>query len=223
MSGCWRGPEDAGGGRGGGRSLAMKRLAWFWLEARARLAPAPSRRTPLASLFELSVRYVEDARRLQLGPSPHQPRARVFGAILIRAEVQACKAASVRYKGTASIISRPCPPLPPPARGGTAPLRQPQHHDLPRRPAPRPDRRADADRRRDRRGFVPGLGRAAAGATLRQGEVVVDNSACTRGRRSAAPSHKAGAHLLFLPAYSLDLNPLEKVFAKFNSGAWRLD
>ena len=51
--------------------------------------------------------------------------------------------------------------------------------------------------------------------TLRPGDVVVlDNLGVHKGPAIRAAIRKAGAHLLFLPAYSPDLNPIEKVFAK---------
>ena len=51
--------------------------------------------------------------------------------------------------------------------------------------------------------------------TLRPGDVVVlDNPGVHKGAAIRAAIRKAGAHLLFLPAYRPDLNPIEKVFAK---------
>lgn len=51
--------------------------------------------------------------------------------------------------------------------------------------------------------------------TLRPGDVVVlDNLGVHKGPAIRAAIRRAGAHLLFLPAYSPDLNPIEKVFAK---------
>ena len=51
--------------------------------------------------------------------------------------------------------------------------------------------------------------------TLKPGDVVVlDNLASHRGKAVRAAIRKAGAHLLFLPPYSPDLNPIEQVFAK---------
>lgn len=51
--------------------------------------------------------------------------------------------------------------------------------------------------------------------TLRPGDVVVMDNL---GSHKASPVRKAiraaGAHLLFLPPYSPDLNPIEQVFAK---------
>ena len=55
----------------------------------------------------------------------------------------------------------------------------------------------------------------ALAPTLRPGDVVVlDNLGVHKGPAIRAAIRKAGAHLLFLPAYSPDLNPIEKVFAK---------
>lgn len=51
--------------------------------------------------------------------------------------------------------------------------------------------------------------------TLRQGDVVVmDNLSSHKDEEAGAAIRKAGAHLLFLPPYSPDLNPIEQVFAK---------
>ena len=51
--------------------------------------------------------------------------------------------------------------------------------------------------------------------TLAPGDVVVmDNLSCHKGRAVRKAIRRAGAHLLFLPPYSPDLNPIEQVFAK---------
>jgi putative transposase len=51
--------------------------------------------------------------------------------------------------------------------------------------------------------------------TLSPGDVVVlDNLGPHKGRAVRAAIRVAGAHLLFLPPYSPDLNPIEQVFAK---------
>jgi transposase len=51
--------------------------------------------------------------------------------------------------------------------------------------------------------------------TLRPGDVVVmDNLGSHKGKAARAAIRSRGAHLLFLPAYSPDLNPIEQVFAK---------
>ena len=44
--------------------------------------------------------------------------------------------------------------------------------------------------------------------------VVLDNLGSHKGRAVRAAIRAAGAHLLFLPPYSPDLNPIEQVFAK---------
>ncbi len=50
---------------------------------------------------------------------------------------------------------------------------------------------------------------------LSPGDVVVmDNLGSHKGRKARAAIRKAGAHLLFLPPYSPDLNPIEQVFSK---------
>lgn len=51
--------------------------------------------------------------------------------------------------------------------------------------------------------------------TLRPGDVVVmDNLGSHKGAAVRRAIRAAGAHLLFLPPYSPDLNPIEQVFAK---------
>ncbi len=51
--------------------------------------------------------------------------------------------------------------------------------------------------------------------TLRPGDVVVlDNLGSHKGKAVRRAIRSAGAHLLFLPAYSPDLNPIEQLFAK---------
>lgn len=51
--------------------------------------------------------------------------------------------------------------------------------------------------------------------TLDPGDVVVmDNLGSHKGKAVRAAIRRAGAHLLFLPPYSPDLNPIEQVFAK---------
>lgn len=51
--------------------------------------------------------------------------------------------------------------------------------------------------------------------TLSPGDVVVmDNLGSHKGQAVRAAIRAAGAHLLFLPPYSPDLNPIEQVFAK---------
>ncbi len=51
--------------------------------------------------------------------------------------------------------------------------------------------------------------------TLSPGDVVVmDNLGSHKGRAARAAIRARGAHLIFLPPYSPDLNPIEQVFAK---------
>jgi transposase len=51
--------------------------------------------------------------------------------------------------------------------------------------------------------------------TLRPGDIViVDNLGSHKGKRVRAAVRKVGAHLIFLPKYSPDLNPIEQVFSK---------
>jgi len=51
--------------------------------------------------------------------------------------------------------------------------------------------------------------------TLAPGDVVIlDNLGSHKGHAARTAIRKAGAHMLFLPPYSPDLNPIEQVFAK---------
>ena len=51
--------------------------------------------------------------------------------------------------------------------------------------------------------------------TLRAGDLVVmDNLACHKNPSVLRAIRAAGAHVLFLPPYSPDLNPIEQAFAK---------
>jgi len=51
--------------------------------------------------------------------------------------------------------------------------------------------------------------------TLSPGDVVVlDNLGSHKGKAARTAVRASGAHLLFLPPYSPDLNPIEQVFAK---------
>ena len=51
--------------------------------------------------------------------------------------------------------------------------------------------------------------------TLRRGQIVVmDNLSVHKSRRVERLLHEAGAELLFLPAYSPDMNPIEEAFSK---------
>jgi transposase len=52
-------------------------------------------------------------------------------------------------------------------------------------------------------------------ATLAPGDIVVaDNLGSHKGRSVRRAIRAAGAHVLFLPPYSPDLNPIEQMFAK---------
>ena len=54
--------------------------------------------------------------------------------------------------------------------------------------------------------------------TLKPGDVVVmDNLGSHKGKAVRKAIRQAGAHLLFLPPYSSDLNPIEQVFAKLKT------
>jgi transposase len=51
--------------------------------------------------------------------------------------------------------------------------------------------------------------------TLAPGDIVIlDNLGSRKGQRAPRAIRQAGAHLLFLPPYSPDLNPIEQLFAK---------
>jgi transposase len=51
--------------------------------------------------------------------------------------------------------------------------------------------------------------------TLDKGDVVIlDNLGSHKGKAARAAVRARGAHLIFLPPYSPDLNPIEQVFAK---------
>src|ERR1700751_3043328 len=51
--------------------------------------------------------------------------------------------------------------------------------------------------------------------TLAKGDIVIlDNLGSHKGRKARDAIRTKGAHLLFLPPYSPDLNPLEQVFSK---------
>ena len=54
--------------------------------------------------------------------------------------------------------------------------------------------------------------------TLNPGDVVIlDNLGSHKGRPARQAIRKAGAHLIFLPPYSPDLNPIEMMFAKLKT------
>jgi transposase len=54
--------------------------------------------------------------------------------------------------------------------------------------------------------------------TLRPGDIVIlDNLGSHKGKDVRQAIRKVGAHLIFLPKYSPDLNPIEQVFAKLKS------
>lgn len=51
--------------------------------------------------------------------------------------------------------------------------------------------------------------------TLAKGDIVIlDNLGSHKGKQTRQAIRDVGAHLIFLPAYSPDLNPIEQVFAK---------
>jgi transposase len=51
--------------------------------------------------------------------------------------------------------------------------------------------------------------------TLKPGDIVIaDNLSTHKNKEARRAIRKAGAHLIFLPKYSPDLNPIEQMFAK---------
>ena len=51
--------------------------------------------------------------------------------------------------------------------------------------------------------------------TLAKGDVVIlDNLGSHKGQAARQAVRQAGAHMIFLPPYSPDLNPIEQLFAK---------
>jgi transposase len=51
--------------------------------------------------------------------------------------------------------------------------------------------------------------------TLAPGDIVIlDNLGSHKGKAARAAVHARGAHLIFLPPYSPDLNPIEQLFSK---------
>ncbi|WOF44752.1 transposase [Sphingopyxis indica] len=51
--------------------------------------------------------------------------------------------------------------------------------------------------------------------TLAAGDIVVlDNLGSHKGKAARAAVRARGAHLIFLPPYSPDLNPIEQLFSK---------
>ena len=60
--------------------------------------------------------------------------------------------------------------------------------------------------------------------TLKPGDVVVlDNLGSHKGQAVRQAIRKTGAHLLFLPPYSPDLNPIEQVFSKLKTLLRKVD
>ena len=54
--------------------------------------------------------------------------------------------------------------------------------------------------------------------TLSRGDIVIlDNLGSHKGKAARAAVRAKGAHLLFLPPYSPDLNPIEQVFSKLKT------
>jgi transposase len=69
----------------------------------------------------------------------------------------------------------------------------------------------------DSEGFLAYVNQILA-PTLKRGDVVVmDNLSSHKTKTVRAAIRAAGAHLLFLPPYSPDLNPIEQVFSKLKT------
>ena len=84
---------------------------------------------------------------------------------------------------------------------------------LHRRPAMRSRRRTLGHRRPDQRRALHPLRREGSRADPRH-VVILDNLGSHKGQAARRAIRAAGAHLLFLPPYSPDLNPIEQLFAK---------
>ena len=64
----------------------------------------------------------------------------------------------------------------------------------------------------------------ALAPTLKPGDLVImDNLGSHKGKAARAIVRAKGAHLIFLPPYSPDLNPIEQVFAKLKSQLRKAD
>ena len=74
-------------------------------------------------------------------------------------------------------------------------------------------RRTLGHRRPDQRRALHPLRRGGSRADPRH-VVILDNLGSHKGQAARRAIRAAGAHLLFLPPYSPDLNPIEQLFAK---------
>ena len=71
------------------------------------------------------------------------------------------------------------------------------------------------DRRSDQRLVLHALRREGPRADPEKGDVVIlDNLGSHKGEQARKAIRAAGAHLVFLPPYSPDLNPIEQLFSK---------
>ena len=79
-------------------------------------------------------------------------------------------------------------------------------------------RRADDDRRRARRGVVPRLCRAGPGSHAFRGRNGADGQ-CAHAKVAGVKEaiEAKGAHLVYLPPYSPDFDPIEESFSKIKS------
>ena len=75
-------------------------------------------------------------------------------------------------------------------------------------------RRTLGHRRPDQRRALHPLRRKVLGPTLAGDVVILDNLGSHKGQAARRAIRATGAHLLFLPPYSPDLNPIEQLFAK---------
>ncbi len=95
------------------------------------------------------------------------------------------------------------------------PLRPMEHHDLRRGPALRRHHRTLGDRRANQGAILQTYVAEILSPTLRKGDIVIlDNLGSQQAPAIRNAIRAIGAQLLFLPAYSPDINPIEQVFAK---------
>jgi hypothetical protein len=89
-----------------------------------------------------------------------------------------------------------------------------EDHDLHRGAALRPDQRALGHRQPINGELFTLYVEKVLAPTLTRGEVVIlDNLGSHKGKQARDAIRATGAHLLFLPPYSPDLNPIEQAMA----------
>jgi transposase len=73
-------------------------------------------------------------------------------------------------------------------------------------------------RRTDQCAIILGLCETILLPTLKRDDIVVmDNLSSHKGKQVRDAIRSVGAHRIFLPAYSSDLNPIEQVFSKLKA------